>query len=85
MCQIAKGYFEELFLENHSSCAPVIEVIEQVVYEEDNDFLTAPSQVQEFKDAMFSMHPDKCLGLDGFNLVFSSIFCLFCSLNIYHQ
>ena len=45
MCQIAKGYFEDLFPDNHNSCALVIEVIKQVVYEKDNDFLIAPSQV----------------------------------------
>jgi len=65
LCQLAKGYFEELFLESNSDCAPVLEAIENVVSEEDNVCLTAPFQVQEFKKAMYSMHPDKCPGPDG--------------------
>jgi len=67
LCQIAKGYFAELFLENNSSHTPVIDIIESVVSEEDNDFLTSPFQIQVFKEAMYFMHPDKCLRPNGFN------------------
>jgi hypothetical protein len=38
----AKGYFEELFLENNSDRVPVLAAIDNVVSVEDNDFLTAP-------------------------------------------
>jgi len=33
----------------------------------DNDKLTAPFTKAEFRLAIFSMHPDKCLGLDGYS------------------
>jgi len=45
----------------------VINVIKPYVNLEDNEILTAPFQIQEFKEAMFSMHLDKCPGPDGFN------------------
>ena len=74
MRQVAKGYFETLFLESNSTRAPVVDIIEKVVSDDDNALLTAPFQAHEFKDAMFSMHPDKCPGPDGFNLGFFSTF-----------
>ena len=48
-----------------------------VITEEDNNVLTAPFQPQEFMDAMFSMHPDKCLRPDKFNLGFFSKFLVY--------
>jgi len=45
----------------------VVDAIATVVSYEDNMFLTAPFQEQEFKEAMFSMHPDKCPSPDGLN------------------
>lgn len=83
--KLAKGYFEELFLENNSNCTPVIDVVERVVTEEDNDFLTAPFQVQEFKDAMYAMHPDKCYGPDGFNPGFFQHFWSVCNNDIFNE
>jgi hypothetical protein len=74
ICQLAKGYFEELFLESNSDCAPVLEAIDNVVSGEDNVCSTATFQVQEFKEAMYSMHPDKWPGPDGFNQGFFSNF-----------
>ena len=56
----------------------IIDAIAIVITEEDNNVLTALFQPQEFKDAMFFMHPDKCSGPDKFNLGFSfNIFGLF--------
>ena len=34
---------------------------------EDNTLLTSPFVIDEFKEAIFSMKPDKCSGPDGFN------------------
>ena len=83
--QLAKGYFEELFLENHSDRVPVLAAIDSVVSVEDNDFLTAPFQVQEFKEAMYSMHPDKCPGPDGFNPGFFQKFWSVCNSSIFSE
>ncbi|KEH27977.1 hypothetical protein MTR_5g055165 [Medicago truncatula] len=38
----------------------------EVINNEDNDQLTAPFHIEEFKEAMFFMRPDKCPG-PGFN------------------
>lgn len=51
--------------------------MEPVISAKDNDFLTASFQVQEFKDAMFSMLPDKCPGPYGFNPVFFPSFLVY--------
>jgi len=85
LCQIAKGYFEKNFLENQSDCTPVLAAIDNVVSVEDNDFLTAPFQVQEFKEDMYSMHPDKYPGPDGFNSGFFQKFWSVCNPNIFSE
>jgi len=38
MCEVARNYFEDLFLEKNSSHAPVVDNIEKVVSSEDNFF-----------------------------------------------
>lgn len=70
MCQVARSYFEDLFLEKNSFHAPIVENIDKVVSNEDNIFLTNHFQVYEFKEAVFSMRPYKCPCPDGFNLGF---------------
>lgn len=42
MCQVAKDYFANLFLENNSIRAPVVEIIEKCVFDDDNVLLTFP-------------------------------------------
>jgi len=59
MCEIAQKYFLDLFHKNNNHAAPVIEVIRQSVSDEDNVTLTTPFTKEEFREAMFSMHPDK--------------------------
>jgi len=54
-------------LQQYSVSMSVVDAIATVVSYEDNMFLTAPFQEQEFKEAMFSMHPDKCPSPDGLN------------------
>jgi hypothetical protein len=46
---------------------PVIDALHLVIDEYDNLELTAPFLIHEFKEIMFSMHCDECLGLDGFS------------------
>jgi hypothetical protein len=85
LCQIAKGYFEEIFLENQSNRAPMLAAMDNVVLVEDNDFLTAPFQVEEFKEAMYYMHPDKCPGPDGFNPGLFQKFWSVCNPDIFSE
>jgi len=48
MCQVAKEYFETLFLESNSTRVSVVNIIEKVVSDDDNVMLTAPFQAEEF-------------------------------------
>jgi len=85
MRQVAKDYFETLFLESNSTHAPVVDIIEKVVSDEDNIMLTAPFQAEEFKEAVFSMHPDKCPGHDGFNPGSFQQFWSVCKSDIFQE
>ena len=85
MRQVAKSYFETLFMESNSTHAPVVNIIEKIVFDDDNALLTAPFQAYEFKDAMFSMHLDKCPGLDGFNPSFFQQFWSVCNSDIFQE
>jgi hypothetical protein len=49
---------------------PIISCVQPVVTEEDNSLLTQPFSALEFKEAIFSMHPDKSPGPDGLNPAF---------------
>ena len=44
--------------------------IRLLISEDDNAMLTAPFTELEIRDALFSMHSDRLLGLDGMNLAF---------------
>jgi hypothetical protein len=85
MCEIAKNYFLDLFQKNNNHAAPVIEVIRQSVSDEDNVNLTAPFTKEEFREAMFSMHPDKCSGPNGYSLGFYQQFWNMCSDEIFKE
>jgi hypothetical protein len=81
----AKDYFVELFQKQHNVAVPVINVIRQSITVADNELLTAPFSKAEFRDAMFSMHPDKCPGSDGFNPGFYQHFWNLCSDEIFKE
>jgi hypothetical protein len=85
MKDVAKNYFVDLFQKQNNNSAPVISVISHSISAEDNDMLTAPFTKAEFRDALFSMHPDKCLGPDGFNPGFYQHFWNLCSDDIYKE
>jgi hypothetical protein len=46
MSSIAKNYFEELFEEKESSHNSVIDTLSQIINTEDNEYLTAPFQIE---------------------------------------
>jgi len=71
MQTLAKEYFVDLFKKQNNVTLPVINVIRH--------------SKAEFRDAMFSMHPDKCPGPDGFNPGFYQHFWNLCSDEIFNE
>lgn len=82
-----KSYFTNLFQKQHSTSVPVIDAIQISVSIEDNASLMQPFTKKEFKRAIVSMHPDKCLGPgpDGYNPGFYQYFWNLCSDNIFTE
>ncbi|CAJ2652404.1 unnamed protein product [Trifolium pratense] len=85
MCNLAKNYFDELFQKQASTRGPVISTIMPTIFDDDNEKLTSPFKIEEFKEALFSMHSDKCPGPDGFNPGFYQHFWNLCSQDIFHE
>jgi hypothetical protein len=83
MCSVAKQYFSDIFKPSPSTMAPVIDAIRHTENDEDNHRLTSPFTKEEFREAVFSMHPDKCPGPDGYNPGFYQHFWSTCSDDIF--
>ena len=67
MQDMARQYFVNIFQQQNSDFSSVIDVINLSVSDNDSYMLTTPFTKVEFKGAIFSMHPDKCSGPDGYN------------------
>ncbi|PNX88188.1 hypothetical protein L195_g044290, partial [Trifolium pratense] len=80
---IAKDYFMNLFQQRNGERMPVINAVTSNISAEDNNDLTAPFSIAEFKDAVFSMEADKCPGPDGFNPGFYQEFWDLCGYEIF--
>jgi len=80
---IARNYFIELFQRANSVRQNVINVVPQSITLEDNEAVTTPFSLEEFKEATFSMQIDKCPGPDGFNPGFYQKFWNMCGTEIY--
>lgn len=65
LCEVARGYFQELFQAQHSFYGSVIDAVQPVICEEQNQILMRPFMENEFKEAIFQMHPDKSPGPDS--------------------
>jgi len=85
MQEVARQYFVNIFQQQNSDSSSVIDVINLSVSDNDNEMLTASFSKAEFKDAIFSMHPDKCSGPDGFNPGFYQHFWNLCSDDIFKE
>lgn len=70
LCRIAHDYFENLFKPSEAQYDPVMTQIHSKVTEEDNSILLAPFTAEEFRSALFQMHPDKAPGPEGYNPAF---------------
>lgn len=68
---VISDYYSHIFT---STNPPAAELVQQAlppcISEELNDIITAPPSIQEIKEAMFSIHPDKGPGPDGFSSSF---------------
>ncbi|CAN1337225.1 Transposon TX1 uncharacterized 149 kDa protein [Linum perenne] len=64
---VAVRYFTNIFSTHGCNLGGVINAVTPMVKEADNNFLTAPFSFEEFRKAMFDMHPDKASGPDGLN------------------
>jgi len=82
---VAREYFVNIFQKHGSVSDYVIDVINQSIFALENERLTAPFTKGEFRDAIFSMHPDKCPGLDGFNPGFYQHFWNLCNDDIFKE
>jgi hypothetical protein len=85
LCEVARDYFVDIFKKQNSIIDPVINVVNQSISPEDNIMLTEPFTMEEFKEAMFSMHPDKCPGPDGFSPSFFQQFWHLCGQYIFNE
>jgi hypothetical protein len=75
---IAKDYFADLFQKQSGEREIVVNAVTTGISMEDNDMLTAPFTITDFKEATFSMEADKCPGPDGFNPGFYQHFWEIC-------
>jgi len=80
---IGKDYFAELFQKSPSSRDDVVTAVDRKLTVEDNDSLTAPFTIDEFKEATFSMQADKCPRPDGFNPNFYRSFWDMCGTEVF--
>lgn len=81
--RIARDYILELFEKGPSVRENVVATVNTVITIEDNETLTAPFSIDEFKEATFSMQADKCPRADGFNPGFYRNFWNMCGKEVY--
>ena len=82
---VARQYFVNIFQKQGGVFSPVIDVIHSSISTVDNDKLTEPFTKAEFRSAIFSMHPDKCSGPDGYSPGFYQHFWNLCSDDIFKE
>ncbi|WJX95853.1 hypothetical protein P8452_77122 [Trifolium repens] len=85
ICNVARDYFTNIFQKHNSTLEPVLDVVNPSVSAEDNINLLAPFTIDEFREALFSMKPDKCPGPDGFNPGFFQHFWPLCGQQIFQE
>lgn len=67
LCDIAYNYFSNIYQARQGDCAPIISCLHRCISDDDNGVLTTPFTEEEFRRAIFNMHPDKSPGPDGLN------------------
>jgi len=66
LCSLVRDYFSSQHGDHH----PIISSVHSRLLDEDNELLIHPFTEEEFKEAIFSMQPDKSPGPDGLNPAF---------------
>ncbi|GAU36460.1 hypothetical protein TSUD_166260 [Trifolium subterraneum] len=84
VCEVAKNYFEQLFSPGQQGHNTMLDYIMPSITEENNNQLTSPFQIKEFKEALFAMHSDKAPGPDGLNPAFYKRFWSLCGVEIFN-
>lgn len=84
LCDVAVNYFTDLFSVSNGSVSNVIDLVQAKVSDVDNGMLLASFTKDEFKRALFQMHPDKAPGPDGFNPGFYQKFWPLLADSIYY-
>lgn len=65
--EVITSYFQDLFVTKSSNCTETVaQALQPCVSIAENDRLIADPTPAEIKAALFSIHPDKAPGLDGF-------------------
>jgi hypothetical protein len=82
---VARQYFVNIFQQQDSDFSSVIDVINPSISINDNDMHTTPFIKAEFRDAIFSVHLDKCSGPDGYSPGFYQHFWNLCSDDIFKE
>jgi hypothetical protein len=85
MRMLGQNYFHDLFQQQSSDTTPVIGVMRHSISDDDNNSLTTPFTKDEFRVAMFSMHPDKCPGPNGYSPGIYQHFWNICSDDIFKE
>lgn len=70
MEDIVKEYIENFFHSTGLEDVKIFSCIDQKVTKTQNQQLLLPITKEKFKDALFSMRPNKSPGIDGMNLTF---------------
>lgn len=70
LCGVAKLYFEGLFQEKDMILDHIIDILSPHIMEEDNNMLTTPFELEEFRHVMFYMHSDRASSSNSLNLGF---------------
>ncbi|KEH21707.1 hypothetical protein MTR_7g015270 [Medicago truncatula] len=83
--EVAQNYFVNIFQQQDSDFSSVIDVINPSISVHDYIILTTPFTKAEFRDAIFSMHPDKYSGPDGYSPGFYQYFWNLCSDDIFRN
>ena len=68
ICSRAKAYFNSLFVVDQNWQEPNLSFIKSRVPRDESIQLSAPFSIDEFKNALFQMHPDKSSEPDGLNV-----------------
>ena len=75
MKNLILDYFQSIYTCTCCDAVPILRNVNQKVTDEQNPSLLSRFEPREINEAIFTMHPDKSLGLDGMNPSFYQGHC----------